>query len=394
MKDCLFQQRRYVSDMKDPKTEIARYHNLQIKVERDPAQDIIDHLKNTTIGTPGGLLYKLTGVEEKIRLLDTCYFLVLRKSGRLLGTMGFVLRNTYNKNILYSSWHIRYFSIRAPLRTRIHKKKNNHERASSGDYLGGDSILRVILKEYFDQPNRLISKFSGQNQKTFLYAYIERDNVRSMLFSDQMDFQKVRRFSTILFSRLNPRVHPAVQRIKEEEKSGMLKLLRNFYSGYNMYTEQHLFYNNNYYLLKLDNEIVAGVQANPETWKIIKKPGFPERILFRIMHSIPGILRFFDPDNFKFAAIEGIYYKKGYEKYLLPLFESLCALTKTHFALMWLDTDSPLTMTINKLGHQGFLSKIIKRVEVDVIIKFINFSEQEKESFRNNPVYISCFDVT
>jgi len=380
--------------MRDHKTEIARYNSLQVKVERDPAQDIIDHLKNTTIGTPGKLLYKLTGVEEKIRLLETCYFLVLRKSGRLLGTMGFVLRNTYNNNILYSSWHIRYFSIRAPLRTRIHKKKSHHKRISSGDYLGGDNILRVILKEYFDQPNRLISKFSGQNQKTFLYAYIERENVRSMLFSDQMDFKKVRCFSAILFSRLNPRVHPGVQRIKEGEKPGMLSLLRSFYRGYNMYTEKYIFYNNNYYILKVGNEIVAGVQTNPETWEIINKPGFPERILFMIMHRIPGILRFFDPDNFRFAAIEGIYYKKGYEKYLLPLFESVCALTRTHFALAWLDTASPLTMTINKLGHQGFFSKIIKKVEADVIIKFINFSEKEKESFRNNPVYISCFDVT
>jgi hypothetical protein len=215
-----------------------------------------------------------------------------------------------------------------------------------------------------------------------------------MLFSDQMDFQKVRRFSAILFSRLNPKVHPGVQRIKEGEKAGMLNLLGRFYSGYNMYTENYLFYNNNYYLLKHDNEIIAGVQANPETWKIIKKPGFPEGLLFKIAHRIPGMLSFFDPDNFRFAAIEGIYYKKGYEKYLIPLFESVCALTKTHFALTWLDIESQLTMIINKLGHQGFLSKIFKRVEADIIMKFINFSEQEKESFRNNPVYISCFDVT
>jgi hypothetical protein len=372
--------------MKDHKTEIARYHSLQIKVEREPAQDIIDHLKNTTIGTPGRLLYKITGVQEKLRLMDSCYFLVLRKSGRLLGTIGFVLRNTYNNNILYSSWHIRYFSIRAPLRTKIHKKAEYNA--------SGDNILKVILKEYFDEPNRLLSKMSGSNQKTFLYAYIERDNIRSMLFSDQMDFQKVRTFSTLLFSRFSPRIHPGVQRIKEEEKQGILGLLRNFYSGYNMYTEQYLFYNNNYFVLKLDNEIVAGVQANPETWEIIKKPGFSEGILFKIIHRLRWMLKYFDPNNFRFAAIEGIYYKEGYEKYLLPLFESVCALTKTHFALIWLDTGSPVAKTINKLGRHGLLSKIIKRVEVYVITKFINFSQEEKKFFSNSPVYISCFDVT
>jgi hypothetical protein len=389
MKDYFIQQRRYANDMKDLKTEIARYHSLQVKVERDPGQDIIDHLKNTTIGTPGGLLYKISGIEKKIRILEGCYFLVLRKLGRLLGTMGFVLRSTYNMDKLYRSWHVRYFSIRAPLRTKTHKQKDCRDKTSSGD-----NILRVIFKDYFDEPGRLLSKMSALSQKTFIYAYIGRDNVRSMMFSDQMDFEKIRRMSTILFSRFNPKIHPGVQRIKEEEKQGMLRLLKNFYSNFNMYTDEYLFYNNNYYVLKIDNEIVAALQANPEAWEIVKKPGFPESMFFKIIEHIPGILKYFDPHNFRFAALEGIYYKKGYEKYLVPLFESVCALTKTHFALTWLDTDGPLTKTINKLGHHGFLSRIIKRVEASVIIKFINFSQEEKSSFRNNPVYISCFDVT
>ena len=106
-----------------------------------------------------------------------------------------------------------------------------------------------------------------------------------------------------------------------------------------------------------------------------------------INHCIPCMSGIFDPHNFRFAAIE------GYEEYLLPLFESVCALTKTHFALLYLDTDSPVIKTINKLGHHGLLSRIIKRVEADIIIKFINFSDKEKESFRNNPAYISYFDV-
>lgn len=161
-----------------------------------------------------------------------------------------------------------------------------------------------------------------------------------------------------------------------------------------MYTEQYIFYENNYYLLKLNNEIVSAVQANPEKWEIKKKPGFKGKILFDIIPRIPGIKRIFDPQNFCFAAIEGIYYKEGYEEYLLPLLESVCALTKAHFALIWLDTDSPLINTIDKLGHHGLLSKLVKRIEVDIIAKFINFSEAEKESFRNNPAYLSCFDMT
>ncbi len=375
--------------MKEMQTEIAKYYSLQVEVEQEPGQDIINHLKNTVIGTPGRLLYRLTGIEKKIRLLNPSYFLVLRKLNRLLGTIGFVLRTTCNQTVSYSSWYIRYFSIRAPLRTKIHRKENYDDKPSSGD-----NIIKDSIKDYFYEPNRLLGKTSDSGQKTFIYAYIERENIRSKLFSDLMEFQIVRNFSTYFFSRISPKIHPGIRRIKEEEKSDMLMLLKKFYSVFNMYTEKYLFYEDNYYLLKINDEIVAGVQANPETWEIIKKPGLKGKLLSDIIPHIPGVSKLFDPQNFRFVAMEGIYYKEGYEKYLLPLFETVCGLTNTHFALMWLDTDSQLTRTIDKLGHRGLLSKLIKPVEANIIVKFINFSEEEKESFRDNPAYLSCFDVT
>jgi hypothetical protein len=375
--------------MKEKQKEITKYYSLQVEVEQEPGQDIINHLKNTVIGTPGRLLYRLTGIEKKIRLLGPSYFLVLRKLNRLIGTIGFVFRNTYNQTVSHNSWYIRYFSIRAPLRTRVHKKENYDDKPSTGD-----NIIKDSIKDYFYEPDRLLGKISDPGQKTFMYAYIERENIRSKLFSDLMEFQTVRNFSTYFFSRISPKIHPGAQRIKEEEKTGMLILLKRFYKGFNMYTEQYIFYEGNYYLLKLNNEIVAAVQANQETWEIIKKPGFKGKLLSDIIPHLPGVSKIFDPKNFRFAAMEGIYYKQGYEKHLLTLFESVCALTNTHFALMWLDTDSPVTRTIDKLGQRGLLSRLIKPVEANIIVKFINFSEEEKESFRNNPAYLSCFDVT
>jgi hypothetical protein len=375
--------------MEEQPREIAKYHKLQVKVEQEPDQDIINHLKNTVIGTPGRLLYRLTAIEKKIRSLGTCCFLVLRKLNRMIGTIGFVPRTTYSQGVLHSSWYIRYFSIRAPLRTKRYKRDDYKNKVSSGD-----NILKDSVKDYFYEPNLLLGKMSDPNQKTFLYAYIERENIRSRIFSDQMDFQIVRNFTTVFFSRFNPRIHHGVQRIKEGEKPYMLKLLRGFYKGFNMYTEQYLFYENNYYLLKLNNEIVSAVQANPEKWEIKKKPGIKGKILFNIVPHIPWMSKFFDPQNFRFAAIEGIYCKEGYEKYLLSLLETVCALTKTHFALIWLDTDSQIIKSIDKLGHHGLLSKFIKRVEANIIVKFINFSEEEKKSFTANPAYLSCFDVT
>lgn len=369
--------------------KITKYHNLQIEVEQDPGQDIVNHLKNTILGTPGRLLYRITGIERKIRLLGTSYFLVLRKFNRLLGTAGIVLRTTYCKEKVYNSWYIRYFSIRAPLRAKTYKQTDYDSKFASKD-----NILRIALKDYFNEPNRLLGKKPSPNQKTFIYGYIERENIKSGIFSDQMGFQKIRSIGTIFFSRLNPKIHPGVLRIKEKEKTAMLKLLKKFYSGYNMFTEQYLFYDNNYYLLKLEDEIIAAVQANPETWEIKEKPGFSGKILLEVIPRIPGISKIFNPQNFRFVAMEGIYHKEGYERYLLPLFETVCALTKTNFALIWLDTDSPIIKTIDELGHQGLLSKIIRRVEADISVKFINLSEEEKNSFRNNPAYISCFDVT
>jgi hypothetical protein len=207
-------------------------------------------------------------------------------------------------------------------------------------------------------------------------------------------FETVGRIYTSYFSRFYPRKDPHVQSLGEKEKELILSRLREFYKDHTFYTEQNIFFDNNYLVWKVNGEIVAGCQANPEVWQLVDYPGLLNKLFLKVLIRLPILSRLFDPGFIKFTAIEGIWYKEGHENCLLSLFESACAYHNLNLAIIWLDERSPVFSTIHHQGNMGIISKIIKPAMGDIRVKFINWEEQDKQYFYDRPAYISCFDMT
>ena len=108
--------------MADPK-EVLKYLKLSVKVEEEPGEEIRNHLKNTLLGTPGKLRYRHTSFDTKLPFLGRIYFLILRKSEKLLGSVAFSLRETIVQGKELDVWYIRYFSVHAPLRDSEYRRK-------------------------------------------------------------------------------------------------------------------------------------------------------------------------------------------------------------------------------------------------------------------------------
>jgi hypothetical protein len=143
-----------------------------------------------------------------------------------------------------------------------------------------------------------------------------------------------------------------------------------------------------------DNEIVAGMQANPEAWQFMNKPGLSGFILLKVLPRLPIISKYWKPGNFRFTAIEGVFCKVGHEDKLIDLMESVCAIYGTYFIFYWVDPDSRIYNLICNQGKQGFLSRFLPSEEIDVCIKFINWKKEEIDDFIKKSAYISCFDST
>lgn len=373
-------------------SELLKYLKLSISVEKEPSKDVKELLANTILGTPGKLRYCHTSFNTKLPFLGRIYFIVLKKSDKLLGCIAFSQRDTLYKENPVNSWYVRYFSIRAPLRAKSYKQKKRKSQVKEKPHR--DNLLKLTTQKFFDDPTMLDDQISNDPGGDLVYAYVEKENARSWGFTELIGFETVGRIHTSLFSRFSPKKDPHVHSIVKTDKEVILSCLREFYMEHTFYTEHNIFFGDNYLVWKENGEIVAGCQANPEVWKLVDYPGFLNKLFLNVLIRLPILSKRFDPGYLKFIAIEGIWYKKGFEKCLLPLFESACAFHDLYLAIIWLDSKSQLYSTIRHLGQLGIMDKFIKSAVGDIRVKFINWSEEDKQYYYKHPAYISCFDMT
>ena len=139
-------------------------------------------------------------------------------------------------------------------------------------------------------------------------------------------------------------------------------LLKEQYKNYSFINFEPLFLHDDYFVLKKENEVVAGIRANITQWK---------------MRHLPGI-----------------YCKSGNEKDLFVLMESVCAELKLHTGMIWMDPESELYGRIKEAGNWGIMNRMKEKIPVNVVAAFRNIPEKEQLKFRQYPVYISAFDLT
>ena len=369
--------------------EIMKYLKLSVNIETEPGSEVQDHIKNTILGTPGKVRYQHTSLEEKLPFLGNIFFLNLRKSGKLLGTIAFSLRDTQSPYQPIRSWFVRYFSIRAPLRDTQYKvgkkqKQNGH---------GRDSILKSTAEPFFTNPDQLAADMNFKDDRSLIYAYIEKENLRSWNFSESVGFETVGRIHTNLYSRFRPKMNPNVHPANPDEKEFIHSRLREFYKDYCMYTDQNIFFNEYYLVWKENGRIVAGCQANPELWRIVHIPGLLSNIFLKGLARLPFISRRFNPKYMKFVALEGIWYEREYETCLLPLIESALAFHKRYLGVLWLDSSCHVLELVRRLGNRGMVGRFFNTIPGEIRVRFINWGEKEKEEFLQKPCYISSFDM-
>jgi hypothetical protein len=380
-------------------TEVLKYLKLSVKVEQEPGEEIRNHLKNTALGTPGKLRYRHTTFDTKLPFLGRIFFLILRRSGKLLGSIAFSLREVQLNDKSLDVWYIRYFSIQAPLRDSTFKRKRlkrseKKKQKKSSKKPHGDSLLKNFSQPYFDEPGKFLEGKEKETIPSIIYAYVERENLRSWNFSELVGFETVGRIVTSIFSRYNPKKHPSVSVIKDNEKEIHLENLTKFYGGHTFFTRQNIYFGDYYLVYKKDGEILAGCQANPEVWELLDYPGGINKYLMKYATRLPVISKMFVPGYQKFMAIEGVWYKEGCEKHLHALFETACAMNGFYSAVIWMDADCPVYKTILSLGKLGIIDKLLKTAEGDIRVKFNNYEEKDRQAYYDLPAYISCFDMT
>lgn len=370
---------------------VFNYKGLEVRISDHANEGIIEILNHAVQGSEGGLRFALQDTSKRIAAYgDQIRFVSLYRKNQITGTVGSCFRITGQGKLCYPSSYLRYLAFqstyqsddawRKKIKTKIRPEKD-------------DSFKQKTL-EIFSKPHLLELRDVFEGDKHIMYAFVESMNERSKNLVHQAGYEYIRSFLTLAFSRFFPATDKRVSKLTPADRPKMEKLLLESYREYSFFTTDYSFYGDNYYVLKQDDEIVAGVCAIPTSFKVYDVPGIWGWVMMKVLPGMPYFRRLFRPGEFRYLVLDAIYSKEGHEGLLGALFESACAAEGFNTGLMWIDDRSQLFDRLRTKVRMGPLNRMLNAKPGLVYTKFINLTEDEKEYFYDSPAYISGFDFS
>jgi RimJ/RimL family protein N-acetyltransferase len=335
---------------------IFKSQNIHICVLDTVNIEAISLLESTIFGNKG-LKYKHTELNDTISNLINPYFFYLYEENELVGFYCLCRREININEELVNAFYGRYLTI----------------KYSGKGY--GKLIKREAIK-YIEGICTPLPMF---------YSYIEENNVYSLGISKKQGFLSHALIKSFVFFRFSPKKDPHVSKLINQEILEIKKLLKQYYQSYSFVLLENIGYNNNYFVYKENEEIVAGLQANPVLWKIIKLDGLLGKLI-KVINYIPYLNRIIRT-NYSFLAIEGVYLKEGIkEDVLYKLLEHTLVHFNFNTALFQLDQKDSLAKKLILDKNLGLVNKLNDTVTTHLMIK------SEQSVITEKPSYISSFD--
>jgi len=371
---------------------IITHKDLEVIVSDHANEDMLEILSHAVQGSEGGLRFQLQNIPARIAAYkDQIRFVSLYLKNKIAGTVGSCYRITGQGNLRYPSSYLRYLAFHSVYQSDISWKKRNREVIKSEK----EDTFKQKTLEIFSKPHLLDLNQVSESDKHIMYAFLESMNERSKNLVTQAGYEYIRSFLTVAFSRFSPKSDSRVAKITSpDEKKKMESLLLEYYHDYSFFSTDYAFFGDKYYVLKEGDEIMAGVNAIPSSYKIYDMPGIWGWIYMKILPRAPYFKRLFHPEEFRHLVFDAIYCRKGKEMLLASLFESVCTSEGYHTGITWLDDRSELFDNLRSGVKMGALNRMLNAKPGLVYARFINLTDQEKEYFYDAPAYISGFDFS
>jgi GNAT superfamily N-acetyltransferase len=339
--------------------------DIVIEVTFQRPQEMIELLENMLWGT-NGPIYSKTGIAEKVHNTKNMHSILLKKSGKIIGICGLSERTVKIGNQWVTGHYVRNFAVDKAYQGKSYSK-----------------LLMEHLKQYFI--SILPEPYVG-------YAIIEGSNIRSQKVADFLGYPIVRKFETLLFSRLFPKRQTNVRRAAKNEHLEIKNKLTEFYKDYSFVQFDNTFFKEDYFVVEENGEMIAGVQAFKVQWKVHAIRGFSGKIMMNVLPYIPIANRLFRPD-FKFLVFDSMFCKAGKEATLLTLLEDvLSRFGDVYSGWVMLDQEAPLYKKLNKINKWGILNAIQSPFPASVVMNVHGLPESVLDEAKQQPAYIAGFD--
>ena len=352
-----------------------------IKHSTTPNKEVIDLLSDITIGTDGAK-YSHLHTPKKINTLYRPHFFYLSRHQKALANVTICERPMYVNQNPVDSFYIRYFAFAPSIQSSSSKAKKTNK----------NTFFDTYLKTLFSTSNLNVKQ--PEHHSSLFWAYIDPHNNRSLNMGARFGFNTIGYFKTYGFSRFYPKLSKNISKIKKKKKKEVQSKIKAFYKDYALFSDVHLFKNNDYFVLKDNGKIIAGIQTHFVHWRIDAMPGLKGKLAVKLLPYIPFVNKIINPKSYKFLATEGLFWVEGHKHQLQELLESVLAIQQKNSMLMWFDdADYKMVSAVESL-NLGLIQKIKSDNSIEIVAKFNQFDETLKQSILNTKKYISGFDTT
>jgi L-amino acid N-acyltransferase YncA len=348
------------------KTLLLEDGNFSIWKEPGIAKEAIDFLDSISWGSDGAV-YEHKNTVEHFKFITNPYLVTITENGKIMGTAVFCNPQVTVAGKPFNYYYTRYFA--------------------SSPLIRGKGVIKKLAVEIMS------SIREGETSKTIFVGFIERGNKSSYKVTEAAGYHTIGTIKTVGFSRFFPKKSKMIQQVKtDQEKGEVIALLKEQYSQHALVQFDYLFMHDNYYVIRENNEIVAGCQFHKAHWVVNRMPGLMGKIILNIVPLTPLLNQLFNPKKFEFLAFEGLFFKPGYENRLHELFEGLLAKEKLKSALFWMAEKCPYYKSLTAYGKLGLINNFVKDSDVYIMASYQNMTDEEISMTEKSPLYASGFD--
>lgn len=222
------------------------------------------------------------------------------------------------------------------------------------------------------------------------YAYFEAKNIRHVPFFLQRGSQCIGDFHVFGYSRFFPKEDSRAEALKEEYRSLMVQLLKQSYHDHSFTDFEISLLPEYYYIIREGDEIVAGVQFCFYHWVIERLAGLGGWVGMKILPHLPLLKSLFNPKNLRFLRFGNLYAKKGHERDLILLMNTLLVRNGIKTGIVCLDKRSPIYHRIRSQGF-GIINKLIES-RMKIFVTLHGVGTNIIETLKKQPFHVSMID--
>lgn len=359
--------------------------SIEAGVTLDLNDEILELLNTMVVGS-NGARYLHKNIAERINQLPNKYFMYLRKNGSIKGTFVSAQRSITEDFGEANSYYIRYLAMDEMFQA-TKQKKIKHGKP--------DGIIKGLTKKFLSKAPIDFGIGYGERKDlpSFHYAFFDVQNFRSTDLSELLGMNPVGEFKNMTFTRLNPKGSSHIHKLKKEEYPKMREFIGKQYKDFSVYTEQFLFAKGNYFVWKIDGEIIAGVQPNKCEWEVKHMGGISGKMMLGVLPLIPKSKEVFDPKKFEFLTLDYFYIKPGFEKEFELLIEGMLLEFDVKFALIFQDVKSPFMPMLESFDF-GMLSNFSKVPNGKIMMTTNKISEDQINQITSKPFFTCGVDMS